>query len=108
MPKTIHAGGVPQNDGYRPRGDLKNYIRVATVAYCVSLIDDSGTLTIIIPLKANYTQTIVVLAVFINLVIVFIALKLIGFIKGILAQPELITWLVKQRVWKAFVNRRSK
>ena len=51
-------------------------IRAATVVpIAFPLIAGSGTLTTIISLKANYTQTTVLMAILINLVIVFVVLK---------------------------------
>jgi multiple antibiotic resistance protein len=54
------------------------------------LIAGSGTLTTIISLKANYTQTTVFLAILVNLVIVYVVLKSLSFIEHILGPAGLI------------------
>ena len=48
------------------------------------LIAGSGTLTTIISLKANYQESILLIAILINLVIVYIVLKSLNFIERIL------------------------
>ena len=66
-------------------------VRASTVVpIAFPLIAGSGTLTTIISLKANYTETTVLLAILINLVIVFIALKSLRFIERILGAGGLI------------------
>src|SRR5690242_15634540 len=51
-------------------------VRAATlVPIAFPLIAGSGTLTTIISLKANYDQSVVLLAILINLIFVFIVLK---------------------------------
>src|SRR3954449_3031211 len=55
-------------------------VRAATVVpIAFPLIAGSGTLTTIISLKANYNQPTVLLAILINLVIVFLVLKSLRF-----------------------------
>jgi multiple antibiotic resistance protein len=54
------------------------------------LIAGSGTLTTIISLKANYDQTVVLLAILINLIFVLIVLKSLRFIERILGPAGLI------------------
>lgn len=66
-------------------------VRASTVVpIAFPLIAGSGTLTTIISLKANYTQTTVFLAILLNLVIVFIVLKSLSFIERILGPAGLI------------------
>jgi multiple antibiotic resistance protein len=66
-------------------------VRAATVVpIAFPLIAGSGTLTTIISLKANYTQTTVLLAILINLVIVFLVLKSLNFLERILGPAGLI------------------
>ena len=66
-------------------------IRAATVVpIAFPLIAGSGTLTTIISLKANYTQTTVLVAILINLVIVFSVLKSLRLIERILGPAGLI------------------
>ncbi len=66
-------------------------VRASTVVpIAFPLIAGSGTLTTIISLKANYTQTTVFLAILINLVIVFVVLKSLSFIERILGPAGLI------------------
>src|SRR5438270_657050 len=60
-------------------------VRAATVVpIAFPLIAGSGTLTTIISLKANYNYPTVLLAILINLVIVFLVLKSLRFIERIL------------------------
>jgi multiple antibiotic resistance protein len=66
-------------------------IRAATlVPIAFPLIAGSGTLTTIISLKANYTQTTVLIAILINLVIVFAVLKSLNFLERLLGSAGLI------------------
>lgn len=66
-------------------------VRAATVVpIAFPLIAGSGTLTTIISLKANYTQTTVLLGIIINLVIVFAVLKSLRIIERILGPGGLI------------------
>jgi multiple antibiotic resistance protein len=67
-------------------------IRAATIVpIAFPLIAGSGTLTTIISLKANYTQTTVLIAILINLVIVFIVLKSLRLLERALGPAGLIT-----------------
>jgi len=66
-------------------------IRAATVVpIAFPLIAGSGTLTTIISLKANYTQTTVLMAILINLVIVLIVLKSLTLLERALGPAGLI------------------
>src|SRR5689334_5058079 len=66
-------------------------VRAATVVpIAFPLIAGSGTLTTIISLKANYTQTIVLMAILINLIIVFVVLKSLNFLERILGSAGLL------------------
>jgi multiple antibiotic resistance protein len=66
-------------------------VRAATVVpIAFPLIAGSGTLTTIISLKANYEQTTVLLAILINLIIVYIVLKSLRFIERMLGPAGMI------------------
>lgn len=66
-------------------------VRAATVVpIAFPLIAGSGTLTTIISLKANYSQTTVLIAILINLIIVFIVLKSLRLIERALGPAGLI------------------
>jgi multiple antibiotic resistance protein len=66
-------------------------VRAATVVpIAFPLIAGSGTLTTIISLKANYTETIVLIAILFNLIIVFIVLKSLRLIERALGPAGLI------------------
>ena len=54
------------------------------------LIAGSGTLTTLMSLKANYNEVYIILAVLINLVIVYFVLKSLGWIQRILGKSGLI------------------
>lgn len=54
------------------------------------LIAGSGTLTTIMSLKANYNDLYIYFAIFINLIIVFVVLKSLGWIQRILGKAGLI------------------
>ena len=54
------------------------------------LIAGSGTLTTIMSLKANYKEVYIYLAIIVNLVIVFIVLKSLGWLARILGKAGLI------------------
>jgi multiple antibiotic resistance protein len=54
------------------------------------LIAGSGTLTTIISLKANYKELYIYLGILVNLVIVYIVLKSLGFVARILGKAGLI------------------
>lgn len=66
-------------------------VRAATVVpIAFPLIAGSGTLTTIISLKANYSQTVVLLGILANLIIVYAVLKSLRFIERILGPAGLI------------------
>ena len=66
-------------------------VRAATlVPIAFPLIAGSGTLTTIISLKANYSQTTVLIAILINLIILFAVLKSLNFLERILGSAGLI------------------
>jgi multiple antibiotic resistance protein len=54
------------------------------------LIAGSGTLTTIISLKANYSQSLLLAAILINLVIVYIVLKSLDLIERILGPGGMV------------------
>jgi multiple antibiotic resistance protein len=54
------------------------------------LIAGSGTLTTIISLKANYNESMLLIAILINLVIVFVVLKSLDFIERILGPGGMV------------------
>lgn len=54
------------------------------------LIAGSGTLTTIISLKANYAELYIYLAIFLNLILVFLVLKSLGLIGKLLGKAGLI------------------
>ena len=54
------------------------------------LIAGSGTLTTIMSLKANYKEVYIYLAIFVNLIIIFVVLKSLGFLGRILGKAGLI------------------
>lgn len=66
-------------------------VRAATVVpIAFPLIAGSGTLTTIISLKAVYVQTTVLLAIIINLIVVYVVLKSLRYIEHFLGQAGLI------------------
>jgi multiple antibiotic resistance protein len=66
-------------------------VRAATVVpIAFPLIAGSGTLTTIISLKANYTETTILLGILLNLVIVFAVLKSLRFLERLLGPAGLI------------------
>jgi len=66
-------------------------VRASTVVpIAFPLIAGSGTLTTIISLKANYDQSTVLLAILLNLIVVFIVLKSLSFIERMLGPAGLI------------------
>lgn len=66
-------------------------LRAATIVpIAFPLIAGSGTLTTIISLKANYTQSTVLIAILVNLVIVFIVLKSLTLLERALGPAGLI------------------
>jgi multiple antibiotic resistance protein len=69
----------------------ENEVRAATlVPIAFPLIAGSGTLTTIISLKANYEQTTVLLAILLNLIIVYVVLKSLRMIEKLLGPAGLI------------------
>jgi multiple antibiotic resistance protein len=66
-------------------------VRASTVVpIAFPLIAGSGTLTTIISLKANYTETTVLIAILINLIIVFLVLKSLNFLERMLGPAGMI------------------
>src|SRR5689334_12610094 len=69
----------------------ENNMRAATVVpIAFPLIAGSGTLTTIISLKANYNQSTVLLAILLNLLIVFLVLKSLRLLERLLGPAGLI------------------
>ena len=68
----------------------KDVSSATVVPIAFPLIAGSGTLTTIISLKANYEQTTVLVAILINLVIVFIVLKSLRVIERMLGPAGMI------------------
>ena len=68
----------------------KNERASTVVPIAFPLIAGSGTLTTIISLKANYSQTTVFVAILLNLLIVFAVLKSLSFIERMLGPAGLI------------------
>jgi multiple antibiotic resistance protein len=66
-------------------------IKAATVVpIAFPLIAGSGTLTTIMSLNANYSETIILIAILINLIIVFVVLKSLNWIARLLGPAGLI------------------
>src|SRR5829696_6992617 len=66
-------------------------IRAATVVpIAFPLIAGSGTLTTIISLKANYTQSVMLIAILLNLIIIYAVLKSLRLIERVLGPAGLI------------------
>lgn len=66
-------------------------IKAATVVpIAFPLIAGSGTLTTIMSLNANYSETTILIAIFVNLIIVFVVLKSLNWIARLLGPAGLI------------------
>lgn len=66
-------------------------VKAATVVpIAFPLIAGSGTLTTLMSLKANYTETVLLIAILVNLIIVFLVLKSLGLIARMLGPAGLI------------------
>jgi multiple antibiotic resistance protein len=68
----------------------KDLSSITVVPIAFPLIAGSGTLTTIISLKANYGEPSILIAILVNLVIVFIVLKSLGAIARLLGPAGLI------------------
>jgi len=68
----------------------KNAKASIAVPIAFPLIAGSGTLTTIMSLKANYDETIILIAILINLVIVYIVLRLLNLIERLLGPAGMI------------------
>ena len=68
----------------------KNAISSVAVPIAFPIIAGSGTLTTIMSLKANYHDKSILIAILINLVIVFIVLKSLNFLERLLGPAGLI------------------
>jgi multiple antibiotic resistance protein len=69
----------------------ENNIKAATVVpIAFPLIAGSGTLTTVMSLKANYGETTLLIAILINLIIVYLVLKSLGYIARLLGVAGLI------------------
>ena len=68
----------------------KDFRAATVVPIAFPLIAGSGTLTTIISLKANYLETTILVAILVNLIIVYIVLKSLRFIERILGPAGLI------------------
>ncbi|MFV0606124.1 MAG: MarC family protein [Niabella sp.] len=72
---------------FKSDGDVK---ASTLVPLAFPLIAGSGTLTTIMSLKANYQETTILLAIIINLVIIFLVLKSLSFLSKLLGQSGLM------------------
>jgi len=72
---------------FKSEGDPKSST-VVPIAF--PLIAGSGTLTTIISLRANYSEMNILIAIFVNLVIVFLVLKSLSFLARILGPGGLL------------------
>ena len=68
----------------------KNIKAATVVPIAFPLIAGSGTLTTVMSLKANYGETTLLIAILINLVIVYAVLKSLGYIARLLGPAGLI------------------
>ena len=68
----------------------KDVKAMTVVPIAFPLIAGSGTLTTIMSLSANYTETVILIAILINLIIVFLVLKSLGLIARVLGPAGLI------------------
>lgn len=68
----------------------KDISAATVVPIAFPLIAGSGTLTTIMSLKANYGETTILVAILINLIIVFVVLKSLNFIAKLLGSAGLI------------------
>jgi multiple antibiotic resistance protein len=68
----------------------KDVSAVTVVPIAFPLIAGSGTLTTIMSLKANYGETTILIAILINLIIVFVVLKSLNLIAKLLGPAGLI------------------
>jgi multiple antibiotic resistance protein len=69
----------------------ENEVRAATIVpIAFPLIAGSGTLTTIISLKANYHQSVVLLAILLNLIIIYLVLRSLNFLERMLGPAGLI------------------
>lgn len=72
---------------FKSEGDPKSST-VVPIAF--PLIAGSGTLTTIISLRANYSEWVVLTGILINLVIIFLTLKSLGFISRLLGAAGML------------------
>ncbi len=72
---------------FKSEGDEK---ATTIVPLAFPLIAGSGTLTTIMSLKANYDETTILLAIFLNLIIIFVVLKSLSPISRLLGKSGLI------------------
>ena len=72
---------------FKAEGDSKSST-VVPIAF--PLIAGSGTLTTIISLRANYSETNILIAILVNLIIVFLVLKSLSFLARILGPAGLL------------------
>ncbi len=68
----------------------KNVTAATVVPIAFPLIAGSGTLTTIMSLKANYTETTISIAILLNLIVVYIVLKSLGGLARLLGPAGLI------------------
>ena len=68
----------------------KDFRAATVVPIAFPLIAGSGTLTTIMSLKANYEETIILIAILFNLIIIYVVLKSLRFIERMLGPAGLI------------------
>jgi len=72
---------------FKAEGDPKSST-VVPIAF--PLIAGSGTLTTIISLRANYTEVTILVAILVNLIIVFLVLKSLNYLARLLGSGGLL------------------
>jgi multiple antibiotic resistance protein len=68
----------------------KDVSAATVIPIAFPLIAGSGTLTTVMSLKANYGETTILIAIFINLIIVYVVLKSLSFLAKLLGPAGLI------------------
>jgi multiple antibiotic resistance protein len=68
----------------------KNAKSGTVVPIAFPVIAGSGTLTTVMSLKANYTETVIVVGILLNLVVIYIGLKSLNFVERVLGEAGLL------------------
>ena len=99
---VIFIIGLEMILGHRLFKEEKHIMSSAIVPIAFPLIAGAGTITAILSLKAEFSNQVLSLAIGLNLLIVFLVLKMIPFIEGKIKEAGLS--VLRQNLWRYSIS----